>query len=176
MDNQESSNTRGIGISMVVLAWVILLGLLVWWFNNYQESQRNPNQQINAKYTSEGVQEITLKRNRYGHYVASGRINGKPVTFLLDTGASDVSIPNSLANKLGLKRGVSQTYNTANGQITAYTTRLDRISLGGIELKDIRASINPSTQGDEVLLGMSFLKNLDFTQRGDTLTIHSPRK
>ncbi len=176
MDNQESSNTRSIGISMVVLAWVVLLGLLAWWFTNYQASQRNPNQQISVQLSSDGIQEIVLQRNRYGHYVATGSINGKPVTFLLDTGATDVSIPEPLANKLKLKRGVRQVYNTANGQITAYTTKLDRISLGGIELRGIRASINPSTQGDEVLLGMSFLKNLDFTQRGDTLTIHAPRE
>ena len=171
MDNQESSNTRSIGISMVVLAWVVFLGLLAWWFTNYEASQRNPNQKISSRYTENGLEEIVLQRNRYGHYVATGSINGKPVTFLLDTGATDVSIPEQLANKLKLKRGISQVYNTANGQIIAYATKLKRISLGGIELKNVRASINPSVQGDEVLLGMSFLKELEFTQRGDTLTI-----
>lgn len=175
MDNQESSNTRSIGISMVVLAWIVFLGLLAWWFTNYEESQRNPNQKISSRYTENGLEEIVLQRNRYGHYVATGSINGKPVTFLLDTGATDVSIPEQLANKLKLKRGVRQIYSTANGQITAYATKLKRISLGGIELQNIRASINPSVQGDEVLLGMSFLKNLEFTQRGDTLTIRAPR-
>ncbi len=171
MNKQESDSTRSIGISMVVLAWVLLLGLLLWWFTDYEASRRNPNQQINARYTANGVQEIVLKRNRYGHYVATGSINGKPVTFLLDTGASDVSIPDSLAKELGLKRGIRQIYNTANGKITAYQTKLDRVNLGGIELQNIRASINPSVQGDEVLLGMSFLKELEFTQRGDTLTL-----
>jgi len=173
MDNQESGNTRGIGISMVVLAWILLLGILAWWFAGYEESQNNPNQNINSRYTTEGAQEIVLQRNRYGHYVATGSINNVPVTFLLDTGASDVSIPDSLAKKLGLKRGISQIYNTANGQITAYATRLDRIDLGGIELRNIRASINPAVQGEEILLGMSFLKELEFTQRGDTLTIRT---
>lgn len=171
MDNQEPSNTRSIGVSMVVLAWVLLIGLLFWWFANYEESKRNPNQQINSRYTTNGLQEIVLQRNRYGHYVATGSINGQPVTFLLDTGASDVSIPGGLAKKLKLKRGRSQIYNTANGQITAYLTKLDRVSLGDIELRNVRASINPSMQANEVLLGMSFLKELEFTQRGNTLTI-----
>jgi len=156
---------------MVVLAWIVLLGLLAWWFAGFEESQNNPNQNISSHLTVDGVQEIVLQRNRYGHYVATGSINNVAVTFLLDTGASDVSIPNDLANKLGLKRGISQIYNTANGQITAYLTRLDRINLGGIELRNVRASINPAVQGDEILLGMSFLKELEFTQRGDTLTI-----
>lgn len=175
MDNHKSDNSRRVGISMVALAWVLLLGLLFWWFTNYEESRRNPNQNINLHLTDEGTKEIVLQRNRYGHYVATGTINEKPVTFLLDTGATDVSVPEELANQLGLKRGIRQTYNTANGKIFAYQTKLDRVNLGGIELHNIRASINPSEQGNEVLLGMSFLKELEFTQRGDTLTIRTTR-
>ncbi|MCK4742603.1 MAG: TIGR02281 family clan AA aspartic protease [Sulfuriflexus sp.] len=171
MDNQESGNTHGTGITMVILAWVLILGLMAWWFADFEKSQNNPNQQIQTRTSSVGGQEIVLQRNHYGHYVATGHINGMPVTFLLDTGASDVSIPSELADTLGLERGISQVYNTANGQITAHLTRLDRISLGGIELRNVPASINPATQGDEVLLGMSFLKDLEFTQRGDTLII-----
>jgi len=171
MDNQEPDNSHGSGISVVILAWVVILGLLAWWFADYERSQYNPNQQIQTRSSAAGEQEIVLQRNRYGHYVAAGQINGVPVTFLLDTGASDVSIPSNIADSIGLERGVSQTYNTANGQITAYATRLDRISIGGIELYNIPASINPADQGEGILLGMSFLKDLEFTQRGDTLTI-----
>jgi len=171
MDNQGSDDTHGTGITLVVLAWVVILGLLAWWFDDYEKSQYNPNQQINTRSSAIGEQEIVLQRNRFGHYVATGQINGKPVTFLVDTGASDVSIPDGLADSLGLERGISQVYNTANGQITANLTRLDRISIGSIELHNIPASINPSVKGDDILLGMSFLKNLEFTQRGDTLTI-----
>jgi len=175
MDNQEPNTARGIGVSMVALAWILLIGMLFWWFVDYEESRNNPNQQISSLVTDDGGREIVLQRNRYGHYVATGSINGQPVTFLLDTGASDVSIPDGLAKKLKLKRGIGQIYNTANGQITAYLTKLNRVSLGDIELRNVRASINPSMQGDEVLLGMSFLKELEFTQRGDTLTIRSYR-
>jgi len=171
MDNQEPDNTQGTGITFVVLVWVVILGLSAWWFSDYEKSQYNPNQQINTRETETGSQEVVLQRNRYGHYVATGDINGKPVTFLVDTGASDVSIPSDLADTLGLERGISQVYNTANGQITAHLTRLNRISIGGIELYNIPASINPAAQGDDILLGMSFLKDLEFTQRGDTLTI-----
>ena len=46
MDNQESDNTHGTGITMVILAWVVILGLLAWWFDDYEKSQYNPNQQI----------------------------------------------------------------------------------------------------------------------------------
>ena len=118
-----------------------------------------------------GVKEVVLQRNRDGHYLATGQINGQNVEFLLDTGASDVSVPQPLAMRLGLKRGQAAIYSTANGNITSYLTRIDSLNLGGIELRDIRASINPSTNADTILLGMSFLKHLEFTQRGDTLII-----
>jgi len=160
---------------MTTLAWLLFLALLAWLFAGYEESQYNPNQQISTANSAAGVQEITLQRNRFGHYVATGAINGHPVTFLLDTGATDISVPDQLAKRLRLKRGISQRYNTANGQITAYLTRLNSVSLGDIELRDVRASINPAVEGDEILLGMSFLKDLEFTQRGDTLTIRQYR-
>jgi len=160
---------------MTGLAWLLFIALLAWFFAGYEEDRYNPNQQINSITSPSGVQEIVLQRNPFGHYVATGRINGHKVTFLLDTGATDISVPDRLAKKLRLKRGISQRYNTANGQITAYLTRLDSVALGDIELRDVRASINPAVEGDEILLGMSFLKDLEFTQRGDTLTIRQYR-
>jgi len=117
------------------------------------------------------VRELTLQRNRFGHYVASGNINDTPVVFLLDTGASDVSVPENLARQIGLKRGRPMMYQTANGTITVFATRLDKVDLGGIVLRQVRASINPNMQGNEVLLGMSFLKHLEFSQRGNTLVL-----
>lgn len=175
MENQPHS-TQGMGKAMTAMAWVLALGLLSWVFAGLEERENNPNQSIASQRLDDGGKLITLQRNRQGHYVADGFINGKRVTFLLDTGASDISVPGELADKLGLQRGPAQQYHTANGTITGYLTRLDSVRLGDIELENVRASINPREQGDELLLGMSFLKNLDFTQRGDTLTIRTPGK
>lgn len=63
------------------------------------------------------------------------------------------------------------TVMTANGRITTYNTRLQSISLGDITLYDVQAGINPHMKGEEILLGMSFLRNLSITQENDTLTI-----
>jgi aspartyl protease family protein len=60
---------------------------------------------------------------------------------------------------------------TANGIITTYATRVATVSLGNIELHNIRASINPYAPDDDVLLGMSFLKELEMVQRGDVLIL-----
>ena len=91
--------------------------------------------------------------------------------FMLDTGATDVSIPASIADRLGLKRGRRVNYHTANGTISAWQTVADEIRLGPLRLGPVRASINPHVKGDAVLLGMSFLKQLDFNQQGNTLTL-----
>jgi len=106
-----------------------------------------------------------------GHYLANGEINGRPVTFLLDTGATDISIPALLAKDLGLERGAARRYQTANGTITTYGTRLETVRLGGIVRRQVRAHINPGMRQGEVLLGMSFLKHLEMVQRGNQLTL-----
>jgi aspartyl protease family protein len=156
---------------MLTVTWLVVLGLLTVFFNHWLDKERNPNQQIKSQVMEEGVRTLVLQRNRYGHYVASGSINGEPVEFLLDTGATDVSIPVLLAERLELKRGIPVTMQTANGTVTTYTTVLENVALGGIVLHDVRANINPGDSADEILLGMSFLKHLEFTQRGDTLII-----
>ncbi|MGI9334732.1 MAG: retropepsin-like aspartic protease family protein, partial [Gammaproteobacteria bacterium] len=84
---------------------------------------------------------------------------------------TDVSVPAGLARRIGLERGMPLQTHTANGTITTYRTRLASVVLGDIELGNVRASINPHMQGDEVLLGMSFLRNLELVQRDRTLTL-----
>jgi len=176
-DNQQQPGAdatnphRGLGLKMTIAMWVVVLGLLVMFFQSWQEKQHNPNQNLSLDSNVGGVRELSLQRNRYGHYVASGTINDVPVVFLLDTGASDISVPGGLAQQLGLQRGRPMVYQTANGAIQVYATRLEKVDLGGIVLGNVRASINPGMQGKQVLLGMSFLKHLEFTQRGDTLIL-----
>ena len=156
---------------MTVLAWIVVLGLLSAFFSGWMEKLDNPNQQVRTELAADGVREVVLRQNRAGHYVATGAINGHPVTFLLDTGATSVSVPASIARRLELKRGAPLRANTANGTITTYATRLDDVQLGNIRLENVRADINPHMQGKEVLLGMSFLRKLEFTQRNRELTI-----
>ncbi len=62
-------------------------------------------------------------------------------------------------------------YQTANGMVTAWLTRLDSVSIGPIVVRDVTASINPGMGDMEILLGMSVLKRIEFTQRGDTLIL-----
>lgn len=165
---------RGLARWMHHLTWVALLFLLTLFLTDFVEDKRNPNRNLNL--ISHDAGEVVLQRNRGGHYVAPGRINGEPVTFLLDTGATQVSVPEALADRIGPERGRRQQTMTANGVISVHTTRLDSVQLGGIELKDVTASINPYMPGDTVLLGMSFMQHLDMVQRDGTLSLSVPSR
>lgn len=156
---------------MVWGMWILVLLLLTLLFGNWEIGQRNPNRSLETQTLADGTREVVLQRNRAHHYVASGEINNKAVEFMLDTGASDISVPGAVAERLNLERGRPVRYQTANGTVTGYRTVLQRVSLGEIVLHDVRASINPHMEGNGVLLGMSFLRHLEFTQRGDTLTL-----
>lgn len=155
---------------MIYIAWLLLLAMLTYGFNNYLDQQNNPNQDISAEWNN-NIAEVRLKQNRYGHYVVNGQINNSPVTFLLDTGATLISIPEKIAHKLKLEKGYPAQSRTANGTITVFGTRLDVVSIGAIKLTNIRASINPYMVGDEILLGMSFMKHLEMTQKGKELIL-----
>lgn len=174
MTDKHESSTRALGRAMIVAGWVIGVVLLSFGFHRWFEQQHNPNAVVSSVLTADGMAEVVLSRNRAGHYIANGRINGQPATFLVDTGASDISIPGDQARRWGLTRGLARRYQTANGMITTYTTRLDRVELGDIVIENVRAHINPHLGTHEILLGMSFLRDLEMIQRGDTLTLRQP--
>ena len=164
----ESDKTpQQIGNGMWLAAWLILMGILCVYFEDLIQEKYDPNHAL----SSDGSGEVILKRNRQGHYVAPGLINGKPVVFLLDTGATTISVPKKVADNIGLIGGYKQQVGTANGMIEVYQTRLDTVSLGGITLNDIQGHINPHMDSNTVLLGMSFMRNLEIIQKGDTLTL-----
>ena len=119
--------------------------------------------------------EVTLLRNRAGQYVADGEINGRRVTFLLDTGATWVALPLALGRELGLQRGAAVTLQTANGPAVAYQTRLASVRLGSLELADVGAVMSDGLDTDTVLLGMSYLKRVEFTQSDGRLTLRPAR-
>ncbi|HEY3487760.1 MAG TPA: TIGR02281 family clan AA aspartic protease [Gammaproteobacteria bacterium] len=160
-----------LGRSMVILSWIIALALFTFLAQDWLDGSYNPNQSPITRQGQDDRTEIVLQRNRYGHYVSSGRINGHEATFLLDTGATEVVVPEELTARYGLKRGPVYTSTTANGTIQVYGTSLNTIELGPIRLYNVRAAINPHMQGDEILLGMSFLRHLNFKQQGDQLII-----
>ena len=108
-----------------------------------------------------------------GHFVSSGSINGAAVQFLVDTGATVVSMSVAEAQRAGVnylagERGYSQT---ANGVAPIYKVRLAKVTLGEITLRDVDGLVNEGGALPVVLLGMSFLSKLEMRREGDTLTL-----
>ena len=169
--NDAQHEQKRMAVIMQVLAWIAVLGLLTLYFGDVLDRQRNPNTRIDTAVGAGGVREVRLRRNRMGHYVSAGTINGQPVEFLLDTGATGVAIPAAVAARLNLPRGRSIVTHTANGAARSYQTRLSEVGIGDIRLHGVDAAIAPGLQMREVLLGMSFLKHIEFTQRGNILTL-----
>ena len=168
--SSETEQHKRLGHKFIIAMWIALMVMVYFLFGDLLETDYNPNQQVISHQTGE-QRTVILKRNRYGHYVTQGKINNHSVTFLIDTGASDISIPDKIARKLKLKYGQERRYQTANGIIVGNLTMLKAVSIGNIKLRNVRASINPKMDNDEILLGMSFLKYIEFTQRGDTLIL-----
>jgi aspartyl protease family protein len=169
--NEPIQTQRRLGRGMIALAWLAALMLLWLAFEDYLDRRENPNRDLRVEA---GAVELVLKRNRFGHYVAPGTINGRPVSFLLDTGATQVSVPAHLGPQLGLAPGAPMQVMTANGAVTVRATVIDELGLGPFRVANVRSHLNPGFRDDQVLLGMSVLKHLEFTQRGDTLILRAP--
>ena len=169
-ENESQQNPhRSLGRGMAFVASLLVLGMLYLYFENSLQARNNPNRDLQI---APGT-ELVLKRSSDGHYLFPGTINNQPVTFLLDTGATLVSIPAHLADKLGLEAGAHQQSITANGTVDTRATRVDALAFGPFDLRGVPASLNPGMGDDQVLLGMSVLKHLEFTQRGDTLILRA---
>jgi aspartyl protease family protein len=109
-----------------------------------------------------------------GMYTASGSINGLPVTFLVDTGATKVALNANLAKRLGIDYrvvGKPSMAATASGVVQSYDVVLQRVTVGEIELSGIEAGVIDGPHPREALLGMSFLQRLDMTRKGRLLEL-----
>lgn len=159
-------------LALLAATLALIMGALWLAFDTLLESRHNPNRHIETG--ASGPQRVELEANPAGQYVLPGRINGVGVTFLLDTGASHVAVPAHLAEELGLERGPEIRVDTAGGRTAAYHTIIDRIAVGGIEERGVRGSINPALSSEYVLLGMTFLRHVDFRREGERLIIERP--
>lgn len=160
---------RRLGRGMALIASLLVLGMFYLYFENSLQARNDPNRDLQV---APGT-ELVLKRSGDGHYIFPGTINGRPVSFLLDTGATLVSVPAHLAAGLGLRAGAYQQSITANGTVFTRATRLDSLAFGPFDLHEVPASINPGMMDNQVLMGMSVLKHLEFSQRGDTLVLRA---
>lgn len=117
---------------------------------------------------------VTLWAGAGGHFHADGTINGLPVRFLIDTGATTIALSGDEATQLGIdyrKRGHPGYANTASGVVRAYSLKLDKVQLGPILLYNVDAGVIEGSYPREALLGMSFLGRLDTKREGNRMEL-----
>ena len=165
MNDYESNPESRIGRRMIWLAALGLLGGLYALFSMLEQGGGTV-----VSVDAGGAAMIVLAQDRNGHYQVEGTINNQTVNFLVDTGATDVAIPESMARAMGLEFGPRIQVMTAAGPSKAWMTRLNEVSIGGISRRDVRATIT-SGEFSGVLLGMSFLKHYNLRQQDGKLVI-----
>ena len=143
--------------------WVALVLLVFYLVDNIQ----NPNK---AWRLGDNASIVILKRGLDGHYRAEATINNEKVDVLVDTGATGVAISQKIADKLQLESINAVRTSTANGDTVSYMVRLDSVKVGGVEAKNVAATIAPGLDGD-VLLGMSYLGRMDVRLFKNEMTI-----
>ena len=124
-----------------------------------------------SRDTSGGISEPDVKRlritrNNNGQYIYQGSINGRRIDMLLDTGANVVAMNSRDADRLGIRYKGSKKVQveTASSTVSAYQVNLPKVSLGGLQVNNVDATILEGSYPDKVLLGMSFLQHVRFSE------------
>lgn len=120
-------------------------------------------------------EEAILTRERSGHFTAYATINGARVHMLIDTGATDIALPYTEARRIGIdvdRLRFDHPVMTANGRALVASVTLEAVSIGGITLENVSASVAEKGKLGGALLGMSFLSRLsEFSFQGDKLIL-----
>ena len=152
------------------MLWLAAFGLLGGVYLLFSALESGDGGGMVSSMDSNGAAMVVIEQGRNGHYEAEGQINGRAVTFLVDTGATDVALPESMARALGLEFGPRVKVMTAAGPADAWMTRLDEVNVGGLQRRNVRASIT-SGEFNGILLGMSFLRDYSLQQQDGKLII-----
>jgi aspartyl protease family protein len=175
-------------------AWVLIALVLIWIYAYRFEAGDIGNRMLGVLLPSHGIvtepdqqaagrpetkdgesgSEVRFALNQYGHYQVSARVNGTYVTFLVDTGASDVVLSLADARRIGMSEAqlnFNERVETANGIAYAASVILNNLTIGPIVINRMPAKINQSPM-QYSLLGMRFLNQLhSWRVEGQTLIL-----
>ena len=167
MSTPSIQKTARFGALAITAVWLAAAGVLYLVFERI-ELQR----QANFKPYTLTSGELVIPRQRDGHFHVEGEVNRQPVTFLVDTGASHVSVSQALADQAGLPAGQSITMQTANGQRPGQLVRGVPVRAGHLVLNDTSVTIGLNgLRPDQALLGQGFLKHFDVEIRRNEMVL-----
>lgn len=129
-------------------------------------------QNVAAQPSTGGSNKVVLTADSAGHFLTTGNVNGTTVRFLVDTGASMVSLGAADARRIGIdaSKGEQAITNTANGQAVVTRVKLDSVRVGEIVMNNVDALVHQQDM-PFALLGMSFLNRMEMQRDGDTMML-----
>ena len=128
-----------------------------------------------TRLTDEGTAQVSVGRDRSGHFVVTAELDGTPIRMLVDTGATTIALSHRDAARIGVpveRLRYTLPIATANGMARAAQVTLDSVVLGGIERRGLRATVSEPGALSGSLLGMNFVGTLaSFEIRGERLIL-----
>lgn len=136
----------------------------------------NLSRQVSATFSEPELRSLVVARDPQGQYRVQGSINQQPVEFLVDTGATAIGMNAAQARRLGIDYqviGEPGMVTTASGAVQGYSVRLDRVKVGEIAVPNVRATVIEGDYPRLVLLGMTFLSQVDWQESNGRLELRS---
>ncbi|MDH5480320.1 MAG: TIGR02281 family clan AA aspartic protease [Nitrosomonas sp.] len=147
----------------VLMVWIIIFAVVYLYFDGRQA----PKVAVVKGGLARG--EVVIPRSRDGHYYIRGAINGYPIDFMVDTGASIVSVSHEFSRLANLPGGATANFSTAGGVVQGEIVSGQVIEAGGIAVAGLSVSVG--IQGEIALLGQNFLRRVDVIQSNDTMIL-----
>jgi len=149
----------------MLLFWCAVMGLLYAAMTYYLKPRQ-------AQVLANG--DLVIERARDGHFYVPGRINGQDVVFLVDTGASLVSVSEPMAQRAALHGGTPTTFHTANGVRAGRVVDGVEVAVGPVRVTHVKVGVGLSLGDDtQALLGQSFLSKFDITLRQHQMVLRA---
>jgi aspartyl protease family protein len=152
---------------LFLLFWLLVMGVMYLAMQYFLKPAQ-------AKVTADGA--VRIERGMDGHFRVKGYVNQQPVTFLVDTGASSVSVTDALAARAGLEGGQKTRFRTANGERDGRLVVADEVRIASLRVRDVRVGTGyTGDDSEDALLGQNFLRFFDVQMSGDEMLL-SPRR
>lgn len=147
----------------IVVFWTVVMGLLYVAMNHYLKPKP-------LVVSASG--DLVISRARDGHFYATGSVNGKPANFLVDTGASLVTVSEQFAREAGISAGEPAVFKTANGNLSGRIVSDVPVSMGPIAVSGVRVAVGfVGHEVGDALLGQSFLSKFEIVLQKDQMTL-----
>lgn len=147
----------------IVVFWLVIMGVVYGGIKMVMKPR-----EITVSMTG----EMTIPRSRDGHFYAPGSIGGQPVVFLVDTGASYVTVSEAFASHAGISGGTPTRLHTANGVIGGRIVDGVPVSLGPAAISGVKVAVGLNgIDRDKALLGQSFLSKFQITLTRDEMVL-----